>query len=76
MGVTTSSIRGFTSVVRTVEDLQWIPPAVTTLHKRMATGEASAGPQPYVVPTGLLILVENTSKTRYGPLLRALATFV
>ena len=46
MQATASSIRGFTSAVRAVEDLQWIPPAVTTFHKRNAAGAASAGPQP------------------------------
>ena len=43
MGTTTSSIRSFTSAVRAVEDVQWIPPAVTALHKRIVTGAASAG---------------------------------
>ena len=74
MGATASSIQGFTSAVHAVEDLQWIPPAVTTLHKRIAAGAASAGPQPYLPPARLVILVENATKSRYGPLLRALAT--
>ena len=74
MGATASSIRGFTLAVCAVEDLQWIPPAVTILHKRIATGAASAGPQPYLPPTGLVILVENASKSRHGPLFGALAT--
>ena len=52
---------------------QWIPPAITTLHKRIAAGAASAGPQPYLPRPGL-ILVENATKSRYGPLLGALAT--
>ena len=74
MGATVSSIRGFTSAVRAVEDPQWIPPAVTTLHKRIAAGAASAGPQLYLPPIGLVILVENASESRYGPPLGALAT--
>ena len=48
MGATPSSIRGYTSAVRAVEDLRWIAPAVATLHKRVAAGAASAGPQPYL----------------------------
>ena len=43
MGATTSSIRGFTSAVRAVEDLQSIPPAVTTLHKRIAASHPRYG---------------------------------
>ena len=68
MGATASSIRGFTSAVRPVEDLQWIPPAVTILHKRIAAEAALYNP-----PTGLVILVENVSESMYGPLLGALA---
>ena len=74
MGATASSIRSFTSAICAVEDPQWIPPAATAFHKRIAAGAASAGPQPYLPPAGLVILVENASKSRYGPLLGALAT--
>ena len=74
MGATVSSISSFSSAIRAVEDLQWIPPAATALHKRIAAGAASAGPQPYLPPAGLVILVENASKSWYGPLLGALAT--
>ena len=31
--------------------------------------------QPYLPPVGLVILVENASKSSYGPVLGALATF-
>ena len=62
------------SAVHAVGDLQCIPPAVTTLHKRIAAGAASAGPQPYLPPAGLVILIKNASKSRYGPLLGAPAT--
>ena len=72
-GATTSSIRGITSAIRAVEDMQWIPSAITTLHKRIAAGAASARPRPYLPPAGLVILVENVVKCRYGPLLGALA---
>ena len=74
MGAATFSIRGFTSAVRAVEDLQWIPPGVTTLHKRIAAGAASAGPQPYLVPAGLVLLVDTASKPMYRLLFGALAT--
>ena len=57
-----------------VGHLQWIPPAAPALHKRIPVGAASAGPQPYLPPAGLVILVENAFKSRYGPLLGALAT--
>ena len=67
MGATASSIGGFTSAVRAVEDLQCIAPAVTTLHERITTASASDGLQTYLLPTGLVILVENASKSRYGP---------
>ena len=56
MGATASSILGFTSAIRAVEDLQWISTAITTLHKRIAAGAASAGPQPYLPLAGLVIL--------------------
>ena len=54
---------GITLAVRAFEDLLWIPPAVITLHKRIATGAASAGPQSYLPPAGLVILVENATKS-------------
>ena len=56
---------GFTSAIRAVEDLQRIPSAVTTLHKRITARADSVGPQPSIPPTGLVILVENASKSRY-----------
>ena len=74
MGATASSIRSFMSAIRAVENLLWIPPARTALHKRIAAGAASAGLQPYLPPAGLVILVENASKSRYEPLLGALTT--
>ena len=51
-----------------------IPPAVTTLHKRIAAGAALSGPRPHLPPAGLVIFVGNATKSRYGPLLGALAT--
>ena len=74
MGATASSIRRFHLAVRAIKDLQCIPPAVTTLHKQIAAGGASAGLQPYLPPPGLVILVDNASKSRHGPLLGALET--
>ena len=74
MGATASSIRSFTLAIRAVEDLQWIPPAATARHKRITEGADSAGRQPYLPPAGLVILSENASKSRYGPLLGALVT--
>ena len=74
MGATASSVPSFTSAICALEGLQWIPPAVTTLHKRIVAGVASAGPQPYLPPAGLVILGENATKSTYGPLLGALAT--
>ena len=71
---TASSLRSFTSAVPTIEDLRWIPPAVNTLQERIAVGAGSAAPQPYLPQAGLVILVENASKSGYGPLLGALAT--
>ena len=56
-----------------VEDLQWIAPAVTTLHKRISAGATSARPKPYLPPAVLVILVENAIKSKFGPLLKALA---
>ena len=53
--------------VRAIEDLQWIPPAVTTLHKKIAAGAPSARPQPYLPPAGLVILVDNASKSIRTP---------
>ena len=75
MGATASSIRIFTSAIRAVENLQWILPAATALHKRLAAGGLSrTAAQPYLLPAGLVILVENASKSRHAPLLGALAT--
>ena len=74
MGATASSILGFTLAIRTVEDLPCIPTAATPLHKRIAAGAASSGPQLYLPPASLVILVENASKSRYGPPLGALGT--
>ena len=74
MGATTSSIRGFASAIYATEDLEWNPLAVTTLHKRIAAGPASAGTQPYLPPAGVVILVEKATKSKYGPLLGAFAT--
>ena len=71
---TPSLIRRITSAVRAVEDLRLIPLAITTLHKRIGVGAASARSQLHLPPAGLVILVENATKFRYGPLLGALAT--
>ena len=35
MGVTLSSILTFTSAIRVVADVLWVPPAATALHKRI-----------------------------------------
>ena len=61
--------------LQAVEDLQWIPPAGSALHKTIAAGAASTGRQPYLPLASLVISVENASKSRYGPLLGALAAF-
>ena len=42
MGATASSIRSFTSAIRAVEDLQWIPLAATAFRQRMAAGAPSS----------------------------------
>ena len=72
-GATTSALRGITSAVRAVEDLQWLPPTVTTLHKRIAAGAASSGSQPYLSPAGLVQLVEKARDSRHGAVFSALA---
>ena len=61
-GATASALRGITSAVRAVEDLQWLPPTVTTLHKRIAAGAASSGSQPYLSPSGLVQLGQKLHK--------------
>ena len=65
-GATASALRGITSAVRAVEDLQWLPPTVTTLHQRIAAGAASSGSQPYLSPAGLVRLVEKARGSRHG----------
>ena len=72
-GATASALRGITSAVRAVEDLQWLPPTVTTLHKRIAAGAASSGSQPYLSPAGLVQLVEKARDSRNGTVFSALA---
>ena len=72
-GATASALRGITSAVRAVEDLQWPPPTVTTLHKRIAAGAASSGSQPYLSPAGLVQLVEKARDSRNGAVFSALA---
>ena len=72
-GATASALRGITSAVRAVEDLQWLPPTVTTLHKRIAAGAASSGSQPYLSPAGLVQLVEKARDSRHGAVFSALA---
>ena len=66
-------MRGIISVIRAVEDLQWLPPAVTPLHKRIAAGAASSGFQPYLSPAGMVHLVERAKNSRYGTVFGALA---
>ena len=61
MGASASSIQGITWAVRAVGHLQWIPPAVTTLHKRIARGSVS---WTRAIPSPLWAL--------YGPSMRAL----
>ena len=56
-GATASALRGIISAIRAVEDLQWLSPTVTTLHKRIAAGAASSG---FQSPAGLVQLVEAT----------------
>ena len=72
-GAIASALRGITSAVRAVEDLQWLPPTVTTLHKRIAAGAASSGSQPYLSPAGLVQLVEKARDSRHGAVFSALA---
>ena len=72
-GATASALRGIISAVRAVEDLQWLPPTVTTLHKRIAAGAASSGSQPYLSPAGLVQLVERARGSRNGTVFSALA---
>ena len=72
-GATASALRGITSAVRAVEDLQWLPPTVTTLHKRIAAGAASSGSQPYLSPAGLVQLAEKARDSRHGAVFSALA---
>ena len=72
-GATALALRGITSAVRAVEDLQWLPPTVTTLHKRIAAGAASSGSQPYLSPAGLVQLVEKARDSRHGAVFSALA---
>ena len=72
-GATASALRGIISAVRAVEDLQWLPPTVTTLHKRIAAGAASLGSQPYLSPAGLVQLVEKARDSRNGTVFSALA---
>ena len=72
-GATASALRGITSAVRAVDDLQWLPPTVTTLHKRIAAGAASSGSQPYLSPAGLVQLVEKARDSRHGAVFSALA---
>ena len=72
-GATASALRGIISAIRAVEDLQWLPPAVTPLHKRIAAGAASSGFQPYLSPAGMVHLVERAKNSRYGTAFGALA---
>ena len=61
-GATSSALRGIISAIRAVEDLQRLPPTVTTLHKRIAAGAASSGSQPYLSLAGMVQLVERAKK--------------
>ena len=72
-GATASALRGIISAVRAVEDLQWLPPAVTTLHKRIAAGAAKLVYQPYLSSAGMVHLVERAKNSRYGAVFGALA---
>ena len=72
-GATASALRGIISAIRAVEDLQWLPPTVTTLHKRIAAGAASSGSQPYLSPAGMVQLVERARDSRNGTVFSALA---
>ena len=72
-GGTASALRGIISAIRAVEDLQWLPLAVTPLHKRIAAGAASSGFQPYLSPAGMVHLLEGAKNSRYGTVFGALA---
>ena len=72
-GATVSALRGIISAIRAVEDLQWLPPTVTTLHKRIAAGAASSGSQPYLSPASMVQLVERARDSRNGTVFSALA---
>ena len=72
-GATASALRGIISAIRAVEDLQWLPPTVMTLHKRIAAGAASSGSQPYLSPAGMVQLVERAKDSRNGTVFSALA---
>ena len=72
-GATASALRGIISAIRAVEDLQWLPPAVTPLHKRIAAGAASSGFQPYMSPASMVQLVERAKNSRNGTVFGALA---
>ena len=70
---TASALRGIISAIRAVEDLQWLPPAVTPVPKRTAAGAASSGLQPYLSLAGMVHLVERAKNSRYGTVFGALA---
>ena len=72
-GATAAALRGIISAIRAVEDLQWLPPTVTTLHKRIAAGAASSGSQPYLSPASMVQLVERARGSRNGTVFSALA---
>ena len=71
-GATAASLQSITAA-RAIEDLQWMCPLVTALHKRSAVGAAAIGMQPYLPPKGLTLLVERARPLRYGPMPGALA---
>ena len=73
MGATASTLWGITSAIAAVEDLQWLPPSVTALHQWIAAGAGSAGLQPYLPPSGLVLLVQAAVNSKYNPLFGALA---
>ena len=66
-------MRGIISAIRAMEDLQWLPPAVTPLHKRIAAGAASSGFQPCMSPAGMVQLVERAKNSRNGTVFGTLA---
>ena len=72
-GATASALRGIISAIRAVEDLQWLPPTVRTLHKGIAAGAASSGSQPHLSPAGMVQLVERARDSRNGTVFGALA---